>query len=99
MDDEQREAIQELLVTMLYQLRVIPLEAMEELHRTSTNRTNLSMFHSIVPMLDPTYYRNVLSDGTLESAELQADMLKHFIEIRKLIDKHNELAIKHRKGE
>lgn len=98
MDDTQpmdTEAVQDFLVNLLRQLALIPLE---ELERIKPQTTDLTMFHTIMPMLDPSEYRRVLSSGELEHGQLQMDCLNLFIELRKNITAMDDLARKAQSG-
>jgi hypothetical protein len=84
MDEEQRQFIQGFLVNLCRSLGLFSVEQLETVKNESTNITHL---HTVMPMLDPTEYRKISYDGTIDSMEVQSETLTHFIEIRKLIDR------------
>lgn len=88
MNEEQREFIQGFLVNLC---RSLSLFSVEQLQTVKNESTSLGDIHTIMPMLDPTEYRKILYDGTLDSMEVQSEILTHFIKIRELMDKQESI--------
>jgi len=55
-----------------------------------------SIWDAVGPILEPTRYRDMLYNGTFDHATVQADIVRHLIAIRELIDKMNGIAEKSR---
>ncbi len=88
MDEDQRQFIQQFLVNLC---RSLGLFSVEQLQTVKDESTDLSHLHTVMPMLDPTAYRQMDADGTLDSMAVQSEILTHFIEIRKLMDKQEQI--------
>lgn len=81
-----REMMQEVLVMIVRQIALIPTADLEA--HIADAQDSLSMMHSAGPILDPTYYRNSMHDGTFDNAERQLKMAEHLLCVRQLIDEH-----------
>lgn len=52
-----------------------------------TNKDQINTAKSVGHIIDPTAYRNALSNGDFENAELQSELCKHLIEAKKVADR------------
>lgn len=81
---------------MLNIVRQIGLLDLEEMRAANADaKRSQQKWDSIGVMIDPTYYKNSLNDGTFESAALQAEIVDHLIAIRELADKLQAVSLKH----
>lgn len=86
----ETKALQEFLLNIIRQVAIVDLPAMEELYDASMY--SLSMQDNLVSLVDPSRWMRQREDGTQQSAELQAKMLKHLIAIRKLAGELQDLS-------
>lgn len=84
--DEQFESMQEFLLMLVRQIAMLPTADLEA--HIQKSRNSLSLMDAAGPILEPTYYRNSLHDGTFDNARRQLKMSEHLLEVRKLIDEH-----------
>lgn len=89
------EAIRQQMRNIVQMIAFLPLEGMNE--AVEEAQQSRQYWDSLGSMVDPTRYRDMLYDGTLEHADTQTEIAKHLIHIRELVDKLDGLSAKHRK--
>ena len=78
------EATKMVLKGILSQLHFIDLEELE--NGVKADQRSLSYADSTWGMLDPTGYRDAMYSGELEFVRVQAEILVHLRDVRKLMD-------------
>ena len=86
---EEQSPLQFFIVNVVRQIGLLDLAELEELQKSSS--ASVSRWDSIGHIMDPTAYRDYLQSGMKDSADIQAEILDHVIEIRRLINKHEGL--------
>ncbi len=86
-----QQILQDFLLNITRQIALVDLSDMEALSRET--RHTLSMQDTIVALVDPTRWMREKDDGTRRSAELQADILDHFIAVRHLTNQLHALSV------
>lgn len=84
------EMVQEFMRNIVRQIAMLDLEQMRQVQNDVRN--SREYWDSIGGMIDPTTYRNMLSNGTWEHSRMQTEVVDHLIAIRKLVADMDTIA-------
>lgn len=94
MNDDFSEEVAFWMIQASLALGHIDLEKMRQ--HIQYSRESRSYFDSMGPILDPTKYRQMQSDGSLEDAKLQGEIAAALLAAREAIEKREAHADKFR---
>lgn len=84
------EMVQEFMRNIVRQIAMLDLEQMRQVQNDA--RRSREYWDSFGGMVDPTTYRNMLSNGTWDRSRMQTEVVDHLIAIRKLITDMDAIA-------
>lgn len=84
------EMVQEFMRNIVRQIALLDVEQMRQVQNEA--RQSRQYWDSVGGLIDPTTYRNMLSNGTWEHSRMQTEVVDHLVAIRKLVADMDAIA-------